>query len=230
MEHPIFERDPSDPATRADPIRRQLPPLLKLVLELGPLLVFFFANARGEWLLERVPALTIIGGPIFVATALFMAATVLALSVSWAMTRTLPIMPLVSGVVVLAFGTLTLWLHNDTFIKMKPTIVNALFGGVLLGGLAFGKSLLGYVFDQAFKLDAEGWRKLTLRWGLFFLVLAILNEVVWRNFSTDTWVAFKVWGIMPITVAFTLFQMPLIMKHSLETAEEKSSDSQEPQP
>ncbi|KXF79261.1 septation protein A [Paramesorhizobium deserti] len=231
MEHPIFERDPSDPATQSDPIRKEVPPLLKLALELGPLLVFFFANARGEWLLERFPALGVIGGPIFIATALFMAATVLALAVSWAMTRTLPIMPLVSGIVVLAFGALTLWLHNDTFIKMKPTIVNTLFGVVLLGGLAFGKSLLGYVFDQAFKLDAEGWRKLTLRWGLFFLVLAVLNEVVWRNFSTDTWVAFKVWGIMPITIAFTLSQMRLIMQHSLEPKEdEKLTPRQEKQP
>ncbi|MBB2972522.1 septation protein A [Mesorhizobium sp. RMAD-H1] len=231
MEHPIFERDPSDPATRSDPIRKEVPPLLKLALELGPLLVFFFANSRGEWLLERFPVLGAIGGPIFLATALFMAATVLALTVSWAMTRTLPIMPLVSGIVVLAFGTLTLWLHNDTFIKMKPTIVNTLFGVVLLGGLAFGKSLLGYVFDQAFKLDAEGWRKLTFRWGLFFLLLAVLNEVVWRNFSTDTWVAFKVWGIMPITIAFTLSQMRLIMKHSLEAAEDKKlTPSREKQP
>ncbi|WP_420960632.1 septation protein A [Brucella sp. IR073] len=216
MDHQIFERDPSDPAAASDPIRKEVPPLLKLALELGPLLVFFFANSRGESLLEHFPALGVFGGPIFLATALFMAATVIALAVSWAMTRTLPIMPLVSGLVVLVFGTLTLWLHNDTFIKMKPTIINGLFGVVLLGGLVFGKSLLGYVFDQAFKLDAEGWRKLTFRWGLFFLLLAVLNEIVWRNFSTDTWVAFKVWGIMPITVIFTLSQMPLIMKHSLE--------------
>jgi intracellular septation protein len=144
-----------------------------------------------------------------------MAATVIALAISWSMTRTLPIMPLVSGIVVLVFGALTLWLHNDTFIKMKPTIVNTLFGCILLGGLFFGKSLLGYVFDSAFRLDAEGWRKLTLRWGLFFIFLAIMNEVVWRNFSTDAWVSFKVWGIMPITVVFTLLQMPLIQKHSL---------------
>ena len=86
----------------------------------------------------------------------------------------------------------------------------------LLGGLAFGKSLLGYVFDSAFRLDAEGWRKLTFRWGLFFLFLAVVNEVVWRNFSTDAWVTFKVWGIMPITLLFTFSQMPLIMRHSLE--------------
>ncbi len=212
MEHPVFERDPSQ---KSEAERREVPPLLKLALELGPLLVFFFANARGESLIEHFPVLASIGAPIFLATALFMAATVIALAISWSMTRTLPIMPLVSGIVVLVFGALTLWLHNDTFIKMKPTIVNTLFGVILLGGLFFGKSLLGYVFDSAFRLDAEGWRKLTLRWGLFFIFLAVVNEVVWRNFSTDAWVSFKVWGIMPITIVFTLLQMPLIQKHSL---------------
>ncbi|MBY8916050.1 septation protein A [Nitratireductor sp. L1-7-SE] len=206
----FLERDP------ADPKRKEINPILKLALELGPLMVFFFANSRGEWLVERFPALGELGGPLFVATALFMAATAIALTASWILTRTLPIMPLVSGVVVFVFGALTLYLHSEIFIKMKPTIVNTLFGVVLLGGLAFGKSLLGYVFDSAFKLDAEGWRKLTLRWGLFFIFLAVVNEVVWRMFSTDTWVAFKVWGIMPITILFTMSQMPLIMKHSLE--------------
>ena len=210
MNEPILERDPSDPKHKA------VNPVLKLALELGPLLVFFFANARGEWLIERFPVLGNLGEPIFVATALFMVATAVALVASWLIMRSLPIMPLVSGVVVIIFGTLTLWLHNDVFIKMKPTIINTLFGGVLLGGLLFGKSLLGYVFDSAFHLDAEGWRKLTFRWGLFFLVLALVNEVVWRSFSTDAWVTFKVWGIMPITVLFTLSQMPLVMRHSLE--------------
>ncbi|MBV2141981.1 septation protein A [Falsochrobactrum sp. TDYN1] len=212
MEHHVFERDPSQ---KSEAERKEVPPLLKLALELGPLLVFFFANARGESLIARFPVLGQIGEPIFLATALFMVATVIALAASWSMTRTLPIMPLISGIVVLAFGALTLWLHNETFIKMKPTIVNTLFGMILLGGLFFGKSLLGYVFDSAFKLDADGWRKLTFRWGVFFLFLAVANEAVWRNFSTDAWVAFKVWGIMPITIVFTLSQMPLIQKHSL---------------
>ena len=126
------------------------------------------------------------GGPIFIATGLFMVATAIALAVSWLLTRTLPIMPLVSGVVVFVFGGLTLYLQDDVFIKMKPTIINTLFGVVLLGGLWFGKSLLGYVFDSAFSLDAEGWRKLTLRWGLFFLFLAVVNEIVWRNPSRPT--------------------------------------------
>ncbi|MDX3927455.1 MAG: septation protein A [Shinella sp.] len=195
-------------------------PFLKLVLELGPLVVFFFANSRGEWLAAQFPVLAEMGGPIFIATGLFMAATAIALAVSWVLTRTLPMMPLISGIVVFVFGALTLWLQNDTFIKMKPTIVNTLFGAILLGGLLFGKSLLGYVFHAAFKLTDEGWRKLTLRWGVFFLFLALLNEVVWRGFSTDFWVAFKVWGTMPITILFTLAQMPLVMRHSIEPQQE----------
>jgi intracellular septation protein len=212
MNAPILESDPTDPKSKKEDVS----PLLKLVLELGPLVVFFFANARGEWLAQKFPALAELGGPIFIATGLFMAATAAALIASWLLTRSLPIMPLVSGVVVFVFGALTLYLQDDVFIKMKPTIVNTLFGVILLGGLWFGKSLLGYVFASAFRLDAEGWRKLTFRWGLFFLFLAVVNEVVWRSCSTDTWVAFKVWGIMPITLLFTFSQMPLIMRHSLE--------------
>lgn len=191
-------------------------PMLKMVLELGPLLVFFFGNLRAEWLAKQFPALTAIGGPLFIATALFMAATVLSLIVSKIVFKHLPIMPFVSGIVVVIFGSLSIWLQDETFIKMKPTIVNSLFGVVLLGGLLFGRSLLGYVFNAAFQLDDEGWRKLTLRWGIFFLFLAVLNEAVWRNFSDAVWVNFKVWGTMPITIIFTLAQMPLIMKHSLE--------------
>ncbi|MDM9621371.1 septation protein A [Rhizobium sp. AC44/96] len=190
-------------------------PMLKLALELGPLLIFFFANLRGPWLVEKFPVLATLGGPLFVATALFMAATVISLVISKIVLRHLPIMPFVSGIVVLVFGSLSIYLQDETFIKMKPTIINALFGFTLLGGLLFGKSLLGYVFNAAFQLDADGWRKLTIRWGVFFLFLAVLNEVVWRNFSDDAWVAFKVWGTMPITIIFTLAQMPLIMKHTL---------------
>lgn len=211
MSERILERDPSDPKKKED-----INPVLKLALELGPLMVFFFANARGEWLAERFPLLGDLGGPIFIATALFMVAMAISLSVSWLLVRSLPVMPLVSGIVVFVFGALTLYLQDEIFIKMKPTIVNSLFGAVLLGGLFFGKSLLGYVFDSAFRLDAEGWRKLTLRWGWFFFFLAVLNEVVWRGFSTDFWVAFKVWGTMPITIAFTMAQMPLIMRHALD--------------
>ncbi|AMM82979.1 septation protein A [Martelella sp. AD-3] len=199
-------------------------PFLKLVFELGPLMIFFFANLRGEWLMKTVPALAAFGTPLLVATALFMAATVISLVASRIVMGNIPIMPLVSGVVVLVFGALSLWLQDETFIKMKPTIVNGLFAAVLLGGLVFGRSLLGYVFHSAFRLDDEGWRKLTLRWGLFFVFLAIINEVVWRNFSADVWVNFKVWATMPITIAFTLAQMPLIMRHSVEPIGEEKKD------
>ena len=192
-------------------------PGLKMALELGPLLIFFFANLRGEWLIGKFPVLSAMGGPLLVATGLFMAATAISLVVSRIMFKHLPMMPLISGVVVMIFGTLSIWLQDETFIKMKPTIVNALFGFTLLGGLLFGKSLLGYVFNAAFQLDDEGWRKLTWRWGIFFLFLAVLNEVVWRNFSDDFWVNFKVWATMPITVVFTLAQMPLIIRHQLST-------------
>ncbi|MEO1749829.1 MAG: septation protein A, partial [Pseudomonadota bacterium] len=159
-------------------------------------------------------------------TAVFMVATAIALTLSWLLTRTIPRMPLISGIFVFVFGALTLWLQNDLFIKLKPTIVNTLFGTMLLvAWYGFKTSLLKYVFDAAFQIDEEGWAKLTVRWGLFFFFLAALNEVVWRNFSTDFWVAFKVWGTMPITIAFTLAQVPLLMKHSTEEDEADESNA-----
>ncbi len=189
------------------PPRRHLPPLLKLALEMGPLVVFFLGNAYAERF--GVPP----ESKLFVATGVFIAATALSLGIHFALLRRLPIMPLVSGVVVLVFGGLTLALQDKTFIMMKPTIVNTLFGLVLLGGLAFGKPLLSVVLDSMFALSDEGWRKLTFRWGLFFLALAVLNEVVWRTQTEDFWVNFKVFGIMPLTVVFALAQTPLLLKH-----------------
>ncbi len=190
--------------------------LSKLLLELGPLGVFFFANAEGKRLMEWFPALQALGEPIFVATAAFMIAIAAALAVSFARDRKVPVMPLVSGAVVLVFGGLTLWLKDETFIKMKPTLVNALFGTILLGGLAFGKPLLGFVFGAAFSLTEAGWVVLTRRWGLFFFVLAALNEVVWRTVSTDAWVDFKVFGIMPLTFAFALAQTPVLTRYAAD--------------
>lgn len=199
--------------------RSALPPLLKLALELGPLGVFFLANAFGERLGAAGGS-----GRLFLATGAFMAATVVALAVNYALVRRLPIMPLISGAVVLVFGGLTLYLADEHFIKMKPTIVNALFGCVLLGGLAFGRPLLPIVLDSVFRLTAEGWRKLTLRWAVFFLILAVLNEVVWRTQTTDTWVNFKVFAIMPLTLLFALAQTPLIMRHDVSVSKEEGGD------
>ena len=194
----------------------QINPVLKLALELGPLVLFFFINARGAALIEQFGLETMFPQPIFLATGVFMVTMLISLALSWVLTRHLAIMPLITGIVVLVMGGLTLWLQDDTFIKVKPTIVNVFFGVVLLIGLAFGRSLLAYVFDAAFALDAEGWRKLTLRWGLFFLLLAALNEIVWRTQTTDFWVAFKVWGIMPITMIFAMAQLPLMQRHMIE--------------
>lgn len=221
-----LERAPNDPQRLKDMGGKDMPPLLKLALELGPLGVFFLFNARGEQIQAAFPGLAVVGGPIFLATAAFMVAISISLGVSLWLTRRLPIMPLVSGIIVLVFGALTLWLHDELFIKLKPTIINTLFGTVLLGGLLFGRSLLGYVFDSAFRLTDEGWRVLTLRWGLFFLFLAGVNEVVWRSFSTDFWVSFKVFGIMPMTLVFTLFQLPLIQRHSLPDPSDQAQKSE----
>jgi intracellular septation protein len=177
------------------------PQLIKMALELGPLVVFFIVNARAD---------------IFVGTAWFMGAMVLSLILSWLLLKKVALMPLVTGVVVLIFGGLTLWLHDDTFIKMKPTIVDSLFGVVLLGGLVFRVSLLRYVFGDVYKLRPEGWTVLTLRWGLFFFFLAALNEVVWRTQSTDFWVAFKVWATMPLTILFAASQLRVLNRYAPE--------------
>jgi intracellular septation protein len=181
--------------------RRELPEWVQPVLELGPLLVFFIAYWRSD---------------IYWATGLFMIAMAASVAVSWMLRRTLPVMPIFVLGFVLFFGALTLWLQDKTFIMVRPTLSNIAIAVMLWAGLYFDRPLLKYAFGSVFKLTDEGWRICTLRWSFFFLFLAALNEVVWRNFSTDFWVAFKVWGIMPITIAFTMSQMPLIMRHALE--------------
>ncbi len=181
----------------------KLNPYLKLALDVGPLLLFFVANSR-------------LG--IFAGTAVFMVAVVIALGISYVLTRHWPIMPVVSAVIVLVFGGLTLVLHDETFIKVKPTIIYTLFGGALLLGYLFDKPLLEIVFDSVFHITDEGWRKLTLRWAAFFFLLAVLNEVVWRTQSTDFWVNAKVFGFMPLTFLFGALQVPLLMKYAVEPA------------
>jgi intracellular septation protein len=203
---------------------RQHGPLLKLALEMGPLLLFFIANSRPDWFRALVapilPAALLDGDKagIFTATVLLMVSVVVTLIVSQRLTGRLPLMPVITAVAVLLFGTLTLLFENDVFIKMKPTVVNLIFGGVLLGGLAFGKLLLPLVLDSVMQLSDEGWRKLTVRWGVFFVALALLNEIVWRSQTTAVWAQFKVFGIMPLTMVFALAQVPLILRY--ETRQE----------
>src|SRR5499426_2966994 len=181
-----------------------LHPALKLALDVGPLVLFFVGNARFG---------------IFAATAIFMVAILAALAISYALTRRLPVMALVSAVIVTVFGGLTLVLHDETFIKVKPTIIYGLFGATLLFGLLTRKPLLEMVFDSVFSLTEEGWRKLTLRWCVFFFAMAVLNEVVWRNFSTATWVSFKLFGAVPLTFLFAAAQYPLLMRHEAPAEE-----------
>ena len=197
----------------------------KFLIELGPLLVFFFANSRPETVqalvLPLLPALgvdlppMILEKPIFLATGLFMLMMTAALIASLVWLRHVPVMPLVSGVMVLLFGGLTLWFADDMFIKIKPTAVNTLFGSALLIGLVFGKPLLKIVLDTMLVLDDEGWRILSLRWGCFFFVLAALNELVWRTQTDAVWINFKVFGIMPLTFVFAMAQTGLINRHQI---------------
>lgn len=190
-----------------DPMRQ----LLKFTLEIGPLIVFFLSNS---WF------------GILTATKVFMVATVFALLLSRVVFGKIAIMPIVTAIFVMIFGGLTIWLDNDLFIKLKPTIVNLFFASALFLGQFLGHSLLRHVFSDAFQLTDEGWKQLTLRWGFFFIFLAVLNEIVWRNYPTDTWVAFKTFGIMPLTMVFAISQVGLIKRHELPrsdgTHEERS--------
>jgi intracellular septation protein len=193
--------------TIATPPRKALNPMLKFALELGPLALFFIVYSR-------------VG--IFAATGILMASVLVTLGVSYAMLRRIPIMPLITAVIVLIFGSLTLILHDETLIKIKPTALYILFGAALFVGLWLNKPLLKILFDGALHVTDEGWRKLTWRWAFFFLALAVLNEIVWRTQTTDLWVKFKTFGFLPLTLLFALAQAPLIMKY--ETKDEGPSD------
>jgi intracellular septation protein len=194
-------------------------PVVKFALEMGPLLLFFIANSQPGWfrpLLEPILPAALLEGEkagIFTATVLLMVSVVVTLAVAHRISGRLPLMPVITAIAVLIFGALTLTFQNDAFIKMKPTIVNLIFAVVLLGGLATGKLLLPLVLDSVMHLSEEGWRKLTLRWGVFFFALAALNEIVWRSQTTAVWAKFKVFGIMPLTMAFALAQVPLILRY-----------------
>ena len=184
------------------------PQIRRLALDLGPLLIFF-------------AAFKFLG--IFAATAAFIVAVLAALALSYLIERRLSPMPLFTALLVVVFGGLTLYLKNDVFIKMKPTVLYGFFGAVLLGGLGFNRLFIKYVFAQAFELDEQGWKILTVRWGLFFLCLAAINETVWRTTSTAIWVSFKVWGIIPLIFLFALAQTPLVIKHQAPDSGENNA-------
>ena len=204
--------------TAAPPQRKALNPIVKFALELGPLALFFIANGKPSLFDWLVGPILPVGLPtdkvgMLTSTAVLMIAVLVTVSLSWAATRRMPIVPVVTAVMVLIFGTLTLWLKDKTFIEIKLTVVYCLLGGALLGSMAFGKLLLPLVFDLALHLDEAGWRKLTLRWGVFFFALAGLNEILRHYLTWDQWVTFKSFGVLPLTLLFAVAQTRLIIRH-----------------
>jgi len=173
----------------------------KLLIDIGPLAIFFIFYTRGGLQASILPLII---------------ATLIAVLFSYILEKKIPIMPTVGAVIVLIFGGLTIYFNNEVFFKMKPTIVNILFAAILWGGVIIKKPLLKLLLGAAIKLEDAGWKILTQRWIAFFVALAILNEIIWRTQSTDIWVNFKVFGILPITFIFTMTQFPLIKKYQIE--------------
>ena len=187
---------PSPPATR------ELGTAMRLALDVGPLILFFIANARAG---------------IFTATALFMVAIVIAMAVSYALVRRVSVIQLFSAFMVIVMGGLTIYLHDESFIKLKPTIYYSFVAGLLGYGLMTGKPMLQSVLGGAYPgLEPEGWRKLTRNWALFFVAMAVANEAVWRNSTTDFWISYKLWGALPATLLFALANVPMLMRHGLD--------------
>ena len=185
----------------APPEKSKVSPLMRVIIEFGPLGAFFLCYFLWN---------------LMVATAAFIPAMIVSLALSVKLEGRIPLMPLVTTIVVVIFGGLTLILQDDTFIKMKPTIVNGLFAFTLFAGLLFKRAFLKYLFGPVFQLDDTGWMKLSFRWACFFVFMAILNEIVWRTQTESFWVSFKVFGNMPLTIVFALSQLPLIQKHSTD--------------
>ena len=180
---------------------KKLPPLARFALDIGPLAIFFAVLRLSD---------------IFAATAVFMVAIVTALVIGFLIERRLSPMPIVTGVVVLIFGGLTLYLHDKTFIKLKPTIIYTIFAILLAGGIATGRNFIKTLFDHAFHLTDDGWRILTYRWIVFFVAMAVLNEIVWRNFSDTFWAGFKLFGAIPLTLVFAMAQAPLVLRYEVK--------------
>ena len=183
--------------------RKKLPPLVRLAFDLGPLAAFFVGYSLADF---------------FIATAIFMVTLFASMAVSYLLTKHLPMMSIVSGIIVAVFGGLTLFFHDETFFRMKPTIIYALFGILLLGGLIMGKPVLAAVLGDAVDLTEDGWKILSLRWGMFFFVLAAMNEVVRLEFP-DYWVQFKVFGTTILTLGFAILQTPVMLKYEIKKGE-----------
>ena len=177
--------------------------LLKFITDFGPLLIFFTVYYKSE-------------NNLSVAIPPLIVATLIAVIISYVVEKKIPYLPLMGGIIISIFGGLTLYFNNPVFLYMKPTIINIIFAlGLFVGRTFLNKNLLKYFFQSAFQIDESGWNKLNNRWMLFFIFLALVNEIVWRTQAEVIWVNFKVWGILPITFIFTAFQIPLINKHKI---------------
>jgi intracellular septation protein len=183
-------------------------PFAKLLIDFGPLVAFFLTY----YFVERLQP----EAGIYWATGVLMAATLTALAASRLLLGRFSLPPLITAALVVVFGGLTIWLKDPRFVMMKPTIINLIFAGVLAFGFLTGRPLLKLVMGEALKLTDQGWQRLSVRWFAFFLSMAVLNEVVWRNFSQPTWVTFKAWGILPLTLLFAVAQIGLIKRYEVK--------------
>ena len=194
--------------------KREPSAMVRLALDVGPLILFFVANAKFG---------------IFAATGAFMVAIMVAMAISYALVRHVTTLQLFSAFMVVVMGGLTLWLHDETFIKIKPTLYYLLLAGILGFGLLKDKPVLKSVLGSAYPgLDNEGWRKLTRNWALFFVAMAIANEAVWRNATTDFWISYKLWGAIPLTLIFAMANVPMLMRHGLN--KEEATEIADPAP
>jgi intracellular septation protein len=206
--------------------KRHIHPLLKLALEVGPIGIFFLAY---RWAPVE-PGLTVEARQlqqVLFSTAVFIPTILAALGLSWALTRHLPRMAVITAIVVTIFGGLTLILRDDTFVKMKPTILYGLFAGILGFGLLRGQSYLRYLMDEILPMRSEGWMKFTRRFVVFYILLGILNEIVWRVYGTDAWVNFRTFVLPVANIVFVMAQIPLFQRYSLPqaTVELESGDN-----
>ena len=192
--------------------KRDVGAAMRIALDVGPLILFFIANARFG---------------IFDATRIFMVAIVVAMAVSYALVRRVSVIQLFSAFMVIVMGGLTLYLHDESFIKLKPTIYYAFVAALLGYGLATGKPVLHSVLGSAYPgLEPEGWRKLTRNWAIFFVAMAVANEAVWRSSTTQFWISYKLWGALPATMLFALANVPMLLRHGL--AKENAAEATEP--
>lgn len=202
--------DETNKTAPAQETSQPAPSIAKVLLELGPLILFLVVYRRVD---------------IFAATTVFIPLTIASLIASRYFFGRMGILPLVSAFFVIVFGGLTIWLQDETFIKIKPTLLYSLFAAVALVGLAFNWIVWKQLFGEVFRLTDKGWRKMQFRWGCFFLAMAILNEIIWRTLSTDFWVNFKVFGVLPLTFVFMLAQAPLLNRYGLVESEANSKTS-----